>query len=656
MNQTQEQLKSAGKQSSGVHGKKGEGIRFRAFLIGIPLIWLSGLWIFWGEMHLYTFCTWAAPFCNAVYILLIVSLVNLLLRKYVPVLALNKLELLAIYVMVSVGSALISSDMQGILITLMGYPSYFASDINNWHHLFSGVLPEWLLVNDKTVLAGFYKGGMDFLSEPRAIMAWIRPIIPWTLFIWALYFMMLSVTTILRKAWIEQERLTFPIVALPMAMADEPEEFFKNKLMLLGFAIAGGITLVNGLNMLYPNVPYIPVKRQIYQIVAGGAFSNFGPVTVSFYFFAIALGFLMPLDLSFSLGFFYAMYRIQPVLAQMVGVPPGSKFPYAYSQAFGAYSAIFCAAVWSLRGYLKSVWSIAFGKGDPDGDADEPIRYRTAIIIFSLSSLFLVGFAIAAGMRPIVALGFFAIYLAMSVMITRIRAEFGFPVHDMHEMGAGQTLVRTFGADAFDERTHGVMTLFWWFNRVYRSHPMPHQLEGMKVAGNNGRSQKAMFKAMLIAGMVAVPICFLVYLQGFYHFGASTAKINMWGVGYGMDAYAGLEKSLKWPDVPELGDKIATLFGFVFALSLAALRRSFAGFPFHPLGFAVANSWGMMNLWLPILIGSLCKWAIMRVSGLSGYRKAVMLFFGLMLGEFAVGCTWVLIGMALDMQTYQFWP
>ena len=654
MNQTQEQIKAARKESAS--GKKGEGLRFRAFLIGIPLIYLSALWIFWGEMHLYTFCTWAAPFCNAVYILLIVSLINLLLRKYIHVLSLNRLELLAIYVMVSVGSALISSDMQGVLICLMGYPTYFANDVNNWHNLFANALPDWLLVTNKSVLTGFYRGGMDFLSEPKVMMAWLKPIIPWTLFIWALYFMMLSVSTILRKAWIERERLTFPIVALPIAMTDESEEFFKNKLMWLGFAIAGGITLINGLNMLYPSVPYIAIKRWSYPIVAGGAFSNIGAFTISFYFFAIALGFLMPLDLSFSLGFFYGMFRLQPVLAQVLGVPPGSAFPYAPSQAFGAYSAIFCAAVWGLRGYLKAVWKTAFGKGDPDGDINEPIKYRTAIILFGLSSLFLVGFSIAAGMHPMVALVFFTIYLAMSVMITRIRAEFGFPVHDMHEMGAGQTLIRTFGANSFDERTNGVFSLFWWFNRVYRSHPMPHQLEGMKVAGNHGRSQRAMFKAMLIAGMIAVPICFLVYLQGFYHFGAATAKINMWGVGYGIDAFAGLEKSIKWPDQPELGDKIATIFGFAFALLLAALRRHFAGFPFHPLGFAVANSWGMYNLWLPIMIGSLCKWAVMKISGLSGYRRAVMLFFGLMLGEFAVGCTWILLGMAFDIQTYQFWP
>ena len=636
--------------------KKDQRLRFRALIIGILLIYLAGKWIFRGEMELYTFATWAAPFYNAVYILLIISLLNLPLRKYVPILSLNRIELLAIYAMVSVGSALISSDMQGILITLMGYPTYFANDINNWNQLFSGVLPQWLTVNDKSVLIGFYLGNSSFFT-PEHMKAWLKPIIPWTLFIWALLMMLMCVNAILRKAWTDRERLTFPIVALPMAMAGEPEKFFKNKLMWLGFAIAGGITLINGLNYLYPSIPYIPIKRQTFELATGGPLDALNPIRISFYFFGITLGFLMPLDLSFSLYLFYFLFKLQAVVVQILGVPPESGFPYTDSQAFGAYIAIFCAAIWGLKGHLKNVWNTAIGRGDQTADDDEPMRYRWAIIGFGASSIFLVGFAIAAGISPIVAVAFFLVYIALSVMITRIRAEFGFPVHDMHHMGPGQTMVRLYGPGAFDKETLGAFSLFYWFNRVYRSHPMPHQLEGMKAAGPGGESQRSMMRVMLIAGMVAVPVCFLVYLQGFYVNGAATANINDWGIGYGNQMIQGrLERWLISPELPKMGERFATMFGFVFAIVLAAARRQFVGFPLHPLSYAVANSWGMYNLWLPIMVGSLCKTGVLRGMGLQGYRKAVMLFFGLMLGEFAVGCSWTILGMLMDIRTYDFWP
>ena len=607
-----------------------------------------------GAVERYTFATWAAPFYNAVYILLILSLLNLPLRKHLPALALNGLELLAIYAMVSVGSALISSDMQGILVTLMGYPAYFADDINNWNELFRGALPDWLTVTDKNALMGFYKGNSTFWTSEHW-RPWLKPMICWTLFTWALLMMMLCVNTILRKAWVDRERLTFPIVALPMAMAEQPEKFFKNKLMWIGFALAGGITLINGLNYIYPQIPYIPIKRESYQIATSGPFAALGSVRIAFYFFAITLGFLMPADLSFSLYSFYILFKFEAVFVNMLGVPPGSDFPYTNSQAFGAYIAIFCAALWGLRGHLKNVWRIAMSKGKSNEDAGEPMRYRSAIIWFGLSSVFLLFFSVTAGMAPIVAVFFFAIYLALAVMITRIRAEFGFPVHDMHDMGPDQAMIRMVGSGVFDKPTLGVFSLFYWFNRVYRSHPMPHQLEAMKMAGSDGTAQRAMFKVILIAGLIAVPVCFLVYLHEFYTWGAGTAHINNWGTGYG-SIFRKLERLLKAPELPQMGETLASGAGFGFALLLAAARRHFVGFPFHPLAYAVANSWGMYNLWLPIMIGSLCKTAVLRGMGLQGYRRAMMLFFGLMLGEFAIGCTWTLYGLLRHIPTYDFWP
>ncbi len=634
-------------------------IRPRAILVGLALIPLAGMWIFGGEMgganQRYTFATWAAPFYNAVYILLVLSLVNLPLRKHWAAASFNGLELLTIYAMVSVGSALISSDLQGILVTLMGYPAYFADASNNWDRLFSGALPEWLMVTDRAVMVGFYQGNSTFFT-PEHYLAWLKPIIAWTAFIYALIFMMLCTNTILRKAWIERERLTFPIVALPMAMTEEPEAFFRNRLMWIGFAIAGGITMLNGLHYLYPSVPYVPIKRVDYQIASAGPLAALGRARVAFYFFAITLGFLMPLDLSFSVYFFYILYKFEAVAVHMMGTPPESGFPYQGSQAFGAYMAIFCAAVWGLRGHLRHVWDVAFRRPDPQADADEPMRYRSAIIGFGAASLVLLLFAKLAGMNPVVAVIFFLMYLALAVAITRIRAEFGFPVNDMSGAEADRALCRLVGERAFDRSTLGAFSIFYWFNRVYRSHPMPHQLEAMKMAGHDGTAQRQMFRAMLLAAMIAVPVCFLVYLDGFYHYGAATARFNYWATGYGSEMCRRLDGWLSSPKIPQAGEKGATVFGFALATLLAAARRRFVAFPFHPLGYAVANSWGVMNLWLPIMIGSWCKAFTLRGFGLSGYRRAIMLFFGLMLGEFAVGCSWTLYGLVRGVPTYDFWP
>ena len=641
-------------------------IRPRAVILGLALIPLTGMWIFGGEMggahQRYTFATWAAPFYNAVYILLVLSLANLLVQRRYPVLSFNGLELLTVYAMVSVGSALISSDLQGILVTLMGYPTYFADSSNDWDRLFAGALPDWLMVTDKAAMKAFYKGDSTFFT-PEHYLVWLKPIAAWTVFIYALIFMMMCANTILRKAWVERERLSFPIVALPIAMAEDSESFFTNRLMWIGFAAAGAITFMNGLNYLYPSVPYIPVKRVNYELAASGPLAAVRTVRVAFYFFAITLGFLMPLDLSFSLYVFFILSKLEAVAVYVMGTPPESGFPYYTSQAFGAYLAIFCTAVWGLRGYLREVWEAAFGKraaqraqGERPVDDDEPMRYRTAIIGFVVSLLVMLFFSKVAGMQATVAVAFFTIYIALVVMITRIRAEFGFPVHDMHDTGPDQTIVRLVGTVPLDRGTMGMFSLYWWLTRVFRSNPMPHQLEAMRMAGSEGGAQRAMFRAVLLAGLVAVPVCFVVYLSGFYRYGAATANFNHWSVGFGQEAFNRLASWLATPALPEAGERTATVFGFGFAMALGALRRRFAGFPLHPLAYAASTSWGVKNLWLPIMIGSWCKALILRGFGLAGYRRAVMLFFGLMLGEFAVGCSWTLYGLIRGIPTYDFWP
>ena len=117
---------------------------------------------------------------------------------------------------------------------------------------------------------------------------------------------MLCINTLLRIQWTERERLTYPIIQLPLEMTDTSNRFFKNKLMWLGFSIAALISIMNLLNSIYPAVPYIPVKRQnLHQFFTVRPWNAMGSFRVSFYPFVIGIGFLIPLDLLFSCWMFF---------------------------------------------------------------------------------------------------------------------------------------------------------------------------------------------------------------------------------------------------------------------------------------------------------------------------------------------------------------
>ena len=63
---------------------------------------------------------------------------------------------------------------------------------------------------------------------------------------------MLGVNAVLRKQWTEQEKLSYPLIQLPLEMTAPSQRLLRNKLMWLSFTFAFGINLLNGLHLLIP--------------------------------------------------------------------------------------------------------------------------------------------------------------------------------------------------------------------------------------------------------------------------------------------------------------------------------------------------------------------------------------------------------------------
>ena len=111
--------------------------------------------------------------------------------------------------------------------------------------------------------------------------------------------MFLCLNTILYRQWSNLERLTFPIIQLPLAMAKTEDSIFTNKKLWLGICIASAIGLLNGISTLVPSLPEIPITRRSYHFVEA-PLNFYGSVTIALYPFAIGIMFLMPLDVLFS--------------------------------------------------------------------------------------------------------------------------------------------------------------------------------------------------------------------------------------------------------------------------------------------------------------------------------------------------------------------
>ena len=388
-------------------------------------------------------------------------------------------------------------------------------------------------------------------------------------------------------------------------------------------------------------------------IFANRPFNAVGFTCYSFYPFAIGLGYLLPLDLLFSCWFFYLFWKVQMVVSAQMAWDVVPDFPFVREQSYGGFLAILVFMCWNGRHYFKQVWERIWNMPSDVDDRTEGLSYRQAFVGFLLCFAALVGFMVWAGMSWQVAAAAFAIYFALSLAVTRLRAELGPPVHDLHFTGPDHMLTRSFGTPAFSQRDLVGLTFFYWFNRAYRSHPQPVAIEELKAAKQIGANQKTAFWGIMLAALVGTVSVFWAYLHLAYSLGVQ-AKWNQ-GSGFAGEAFNRLNGWLQTPQPPNPIANSAIGVGFVFCSLLMLARIRFPWWPFHPIGYAITSSWSINLVWMPLLIAWVLKGLILRYGGVKMYRQAMPFFLGLILGEMLVGSAWHLVGIYLDQVPYSFW-
>ena len=120
-----------------------------------------------------------------------------------------------------VGATLPCFGLTGYLLGYLSAPSYFATPENAWVRWLLPLVPSWLVPsNQSNAVSWFYEGLPTGATIPWD--SWILPLLWWFTMIAAAFVTMACVATILRKQWVENERLVFPAMAPLMDMVDQP--------------------------------------------------------------------------------------------------------------------------------------------------------------------------------------------------------------------------------------------------------------------------------------------------------------------------------------------------------------------------------------------------------------------------------------------------
>jgi len=637
-------------------------VTWRSILIGLLLIPPNVFWVIeveciWHSGH----PTTISLFWNVVLNLFGLILINLLLKRFAPKAALTQAEMITIYAMLSIASGLAGHDTLALTIPAIPHAFWFATPENDWASLFHSHIPRHLVVADKEIIRGFYEGDANFYTS-KILNAWVGPTLWWTVFILALGVVMICMNVVVRKQWTEHEKLAYPIIQLPLAITDRggASGFFQNRVLWYGFIIAAVLDIWHGLAYFYPSLPDFSVRhnaRNWGRFFTEKPWNAVGGITVPLYPFVIGLGFLLPLDLSFSIWFFYVVEKLQRVFASAVSMP----VPYFDEQSIGAWMAIFIATLIVTRRHLRNVANIVLGRSSAIDDSTEPIRYRTAILLIILASAFIIWFCLKAGMTLLIILPYFAFFFALSLAITRVRAEIGPPAHEMAGWVNGQRfLINLLGTRAVGPKNLTVFTLFWFFSgRGYREHIMPHQLESFKMAERTQMNTKRLVTAMIIAVIFGSIASFWATISELYRLGGAVT-----GAGGGIGPSIGhvtyifqwLDTTLTYPkemDIPAVGFMAGSM-AFTFILML--MRMRFIWWPLHPAGYAISMTGGVGYFWSCLVISSTIKWIILRFGGVALYHKAVLFFFGVLLGEYCVGAFWSVLSVVIQQPIYDFAP
>jgi hypothetical protein len=556
--------------------------------------------------------------------------------------------------MLCAATALSGYDMMQCLVSLIGTGTWYATPENEWTELFGRHLPDWLVIKDKGILTPFYEGATTFYVA-KYIRGWAVPIASWTLFTLALVLVMVCINVLLRKQWIENEKLAYPIVELPFDMTRERgAPFFSNRGLWLGISVAGTISLLNGLSYFHPAIPRIPIwVTSLNRFFTVKPFNAIYSMNVTLYPFAIGLGFLMPLSLAFSYWIFYLFWQAQRVIGSHLGLSSLPGFPYPMAQVRGVWMGLLLFALWGGRKHFARVLKKAFTSRGID-DSNEPLTYRNAVIGMAIGAGVILGFCYLAGLSLWFSLSFFFIYFALSTTITRIRAELGPPAHDMYGSGPDYILTTLLGTRRIGQQNLTIMTLFYWINREsYRAHPMPHQLEGFKLAHRNGMRGNGVILAILLATILGALSCFWAFLHAGYQLGTEARLYRT--TWFAREGYTILASRLAHPTDVSYTDLFFMGIGFVFTITTLLIRTKYLWWTLHPVGYAVTGWWIIGRLWFPLLVSSIVKWGTLKFGGARAYRHLVPFFQGLILGDFVMGSLWSILGIVLRKPTYVFW-
>ncbi|MSR82561.1 MAG: hypothetical protein EXS58_06490 [Candidatus Latescibacteria bacterium] len=612
-----------------------------ASLVFAGLVCLAWVWHYWPFTHLDPY----SPGLIFSSFLLGCALLNLPLAWRGATLALNRADLILVYAMLLMVSAVCSMGLSEQLLPMITALFYYASPQNKWQEKLFPHLPAKGLVDDGQGNRAFYEGTGGAGHIPYA--AWAEPLLWWGFFLGCLYLSMVCIAVILRRQWMERERLPYPITQAGLALVRGEQEgqlvnrFFLQPAMWAGLAFPLVIGSLQGLQRYFPATPALRLQWQL-PLVG----QQFLQVSISF----AMLGFSYLINTSIATGIwvFHLFSKFEKEALFLAGMRSEVKLMYGVSdapllayQGVGGLLILALGGLWVAREHLLQVLQRALGRGNMGIDEGEILSYRKALLgtVGGVGGMVL--WLWYLGTPLWISLVFVGAAMLIFVAVTRIVAEAGLAAvrspmtaPDLVIQGLGSTLVGPTGVVNLS------LAYIWAADiRIFALATCANALK--LVEEMDLRSRRLVFAGMVAALIIGVGgAVWMIFEMAYRHGGVN---LNPWFFnGAPRGAYDNALSHLAAQGVDWLGLGFLGGGAGVMGLLLWA-RQRYPWWPLHPLGFPIGAESMMDYVWFNVFLAWLIKGAVLRYGGAGQYQRSQPFFLGLIAGQVLCNGLWLCI-------------
>ena len=585
----------------------------------------------------------------AIFLLFVlVGLVNGAAGAISPRLALTSGELVVVYVMMAVGTVIPTMGLTAYWLSTIAAPFYYAAPENQWAEIILPHIPKWLYPEDPMAIKWLYEGVPR--GEPIPWGAWVLPLLQWLCFLMALYVVMICAMVIVRRQWVKNERLLYPLTQLPMEMVRAEARpgftnpFLRNPWMWAGFAIPFGLGCYIALTHYDPSFPPLDFVARI------DLFRKTTRLTLRLSFPMLGFSYLLSTSLALSLWLLNLATTFERAILRMRGyegteqLDPYSQYgggPLLTHQSQAALFVLVIFGLWMARSHLKKVVAKAFGRGRDVDDSDEILSYKQAFWGLVAGMAYMAFWLNRSGMSLWVAAALVVVALATFFGVTRIVAAGGV-AETRSCMTASTVLISGFGSRALGPSNLACFGMTYIWMGDIRTFVMASAANALKMVTGVRKHKRRIFWAMVIAILVTVAASVWSTMSLAYAHGGANANDWLFHAGPTLPFHY-VSRLIKNPEGPSASAYLFSGIGAGVMTVLLFLHHRFVWWPLHPLGLPIASLWLTNELWFSIFLAWAVKSLVLRYGGADLYKRTRLFFLGLILGQYTVSGLWLLI-------------